>query len=234
MSDKTTVLEVINKIVDYKNHKLTIKCYDTRYQGLIKQIKEFSGVNLADNLDGEFMADSLLENIKYRQEQIDNTLNAFEFYIASLGYTVPGNSFVTIPASVILPGEPIDYDLLEKIVDNEKDFYNRMQIIKQIELDNNIKFQVPSTKVFNIILNNVFEKEMSYNISKLNYYGSMRNHQYILSNMPVDLVFNQTEVDWNNTIYSDYSNFKNFTEVDRFNYKNELGNLLKKEVFKVE
>lgn len=223
----STVLEVIKKTIDYKNHKINIECYDTRYQSLIKQIKELSGINLSDNLNKKYFSDSLCKNIQYRQESIDNSLNSYEAYIIGLGYTLDPSNYLKIPDSVILNGESIDFDLLERIVDNEKDFYQRIRNIRQVELDNNIKFLKPNTKVFNIILNNVFSKEMSYNISKLNYYGTMRNHQYILSNMPTDLVLT-------NNLSWDYIDYKVLNDVDRFNYKNELGNLLKKEVFKIE
>ena len=226
MSDKTTVLEVIKKTVDYKTHKITIETYDTRYQGLVKQIKELSGINLADDLDGEFVADSLLSNIKYRQDQIDNSLDSFESYISGLGYTIPSNSFITLPAGTILPGEPLDYDLLESIVNNEKDFYNRRQIIKQIELYYNIKFQVPNTRIMNYLLNELIPLEQVFDVTKLNKYGTMRNHQYILSNYDTDELFSNKD-SWD---YIDY----NANNVDKSNYKNELGNLQKKEVFKVE
>lgn len=227
MSDKITVLEVISKKNDYENHKITIETYDTRYQGLIKQVKELAGINLSDDLDGETLSDSLLKNIKYRQAQTNDSLDSFEEYITGLGYTIPGNSFTTIPASLILSGSLIDKNLLELIVDNEKDFYNRMNIIKQIELDNNIKFQVPNTRVLNILLNEIFHLQQSFDATKLSKYGTMRNHQYILSNMSTNLIFNDK------TSYN-YNNYNNFTNVNKYNYKNELGNMLKKEVFKVE
>lgn len=227
MSDKTTVLEVIKKRVDYKNHKINIECYDTRYQGLVKQLKALSGINLADNLDGEFFSDSLARNIKYRQDKIDTSLDSFETYIISEGYTLPSASYVTIPSSIILSGEPIDYDLLESIVNNEKDFYNRMNDIRQLELDNNVKFQVPNTRVMNILLNEIAPKQQMFDAAKLSKYGTMRNHQYILSNMPTRLIFT------NKTGYN-YNNYNNFTNSNKYNYKNELGNMLKKEVFKVE
>lgn len=223
----STVLKVIKKQNNYQEHKITIECQDTNYQGLVKKLKALSGINLNDNLNGVYFADSLAANIKYRQDKINESLVSFESYIIGLGYVLDIPSYLTIPSGTVLAGERIDYDLLQSIVNNEKDFYIRMQNIKQIELDNNIKFQKPNTRIINYLLNEIFPIQQIFDFTKLNKYGTMRNHQFILSNMPTNLIFSD------NTTY-DYNNYNNFTNVNKFNYKNELGNLLKKEVLKYE
>ena len=107
-------LEVIEKKINLDRNNIDLTLLDTKITQFTKLISDTPIDSiLTDDLDGVEFSNSLMTNIRARQELMNTTLGNAETEATSIGITLSYTpEYTVIPITEIEVGDRIDYDLL--------------------------------------------------------------------------------------------------------------------------
>ena len=138
MAVEPAIMQVISKSTDYSKEKVNLELFETSIKGIIRKIKGQAGDTLNAVSTGDYISDSLLADIKDKQEEFTTTSSDFDDYIADIQaladtdpradltpYTTWTYTYSAIVAADIAADEPVTYEILRQIMNNEGYFHER-------------------------------------------------------------------------------------------------------------
>ena len=138
MAVEPAIMQVISKSTDYSKEKVNLELFETSIKGIIRKIKGQAGDTLNAVSTGDYISDSLLADIKTKQEEFTTTSSDFDDYIADIQaladtdpradltpYTTWTYTYSAIVAADIAADEPVTYEILRQIMNNEGYFHER-------------------------------------------------------------------------------------------------------------
>lgn len=200
-------MQIIDKKINYQSHSIDITLLDTSFRSLTKNIENNSGDTLLNIRTGDLFSDSLLSDLKDRQDVLKSALDNLE---ADLGLTLTG-SYTYTTLTNISSSDYADYTLLNQILNNEKYIYERMKLIESETRKKNIFLYVSDT---NIELRR-----------------TRKNIEHYIERLTEDR-FNYLEDDQNYLVINNYYNYLERLTEDSFNYLEDDQEKIKKRLNK--
>ena len=137
MADKV-FMQVVQKSTNYGEGKSRLDLFETDIKDIVRNIKDAATPTLSTVATEDFISTGLLGDIKTKQEEFTTTSSDFDDYIADIQaladtdpradltpYTTWTYTYSAIVAADIAAGEPVTYEILRQIMNNEGYFHER-------------------------------------------------------------------------------------------------------------
>ena len=137
MADKV-FMQVVQKSTNYKEGKSRLDLFETNIKDIVRNIKDAATPTLSTVATEDFISTGLLGDIKTKQEEFTTTSSDFDDYIADIQaladtdpradltpYTTWTYTYSAIVAADIAADEPVTYEILRQIMNNEGYFHER-------------------------------------------------------------------------------------------------------------
>jgi hypothetical protein len=142
MAVEPAIMQVISKSTDYSKEKVNLELFETSIKDIIRKIKGQAGDTLNAVSTGDYISDSLLADIKDKQNYY---LSNFDDYITEIEdyadtdprtdlspYQVYSYIYSAINTGIIEAEDEILNIILNEIMNNEGFFYERRVSIRNI------------------------------------------------------------------------------------------------------
>jgi len=210
-------LEIIEKKINLDRNNIELTLLDTNITQFTKLIAALpDDLILTDDLNEETLSESLMLNIKYRQDKMNEVLENAETEATSLSIPLSYTSeFLTLSSAILSTDERIDNDLLILIVNNEIDLYKRFQQIKEGYQDKGIQLLQTNTneqflKIPKLSKNIIYD----YNITDSKF-TLEDHHNYIKNIIPLQY-FDNEYLDYD-SMYNVFDNYlANYINTDEY------------------
>ena len=138
MAGQNVFMQVVEKSTNYKEGKSRLELFETDIKDTVRGIKDAATPTLSTVITGDFISTGLLGDIKTKQEEFTTTSSDFDDYIADIQaladtdpradltpYTTWTYTYSAIVAADIAADEPVTYEILRQIMNNEGYFHER-------------------------------------------------------------------------------------------------------------
>lgn len=135
-------MQIVEKSTNYKDGKSRLKLFETSILDIIRKIKAQSGDTLSGATNGDYISDSLMADIRTKQEQYKINFSDYVTEIIDYVATDPRAdissylafvyTYSAIDTGIIEANDDVLYEILRQIMNNEGYFHERRVNIKEI------------------------------------------------------------------------------------------------------